>query len=251
MGSGSRGLNPREVTRSPEIHKPGPEVQLQKEAHVVLNGKKPKPVQWTSVPKVGSMYVMGHRGQGKSALAWYIADTYRKKAGYPKAVAAYSFPKEAQKALPKWITHIDTTAAVSGLKKPHIIVIDESVFYVNSRRSQSTDNLDFTKLLAVVRHKGHLLIFISQTSRQVDIQVIEGFDLVLMKAPSLLQVRSARAELRPEIEEAFQLFSTMRGDTRKRVFMFDPHKGGKGMLSASMPTWWTQKVSKAYSSVII
>jgi hypothetical protein len=215
------------------------------------NGKKLKPVRWSSVPKVGSIYIMGHRGQGKSALAWYIADTYRKRVGYPKRVAAYSFPPEAAKALPKWITHIDTTSAVSALKKPHIIVIDESVFHVNSRRSQSTDNLDFTKLLAVIRHKGHLLIFISQTSRQVDIQVIEGFDLVLMKAPSLLQVRSARAELRPEIEEAYDLFSDMKGDTRKKVFMFDPHKGGRAMLAASMPSWWTQKVSKAYSAVVI
>jgi len=218
---------------------------------MIQSAKKPKPVRWDSIPKVGSIYIMGHRGQGKSALAWHIADTYRKKAGYPRGVAAYSFPPEAIKALPKWITHVDSTSEISALKKPHIIVIDESVFHVNSRRSQSTENLDFTKLLAVVRHKGHLLIFISQTSRQVDIQVIEGFDLVLMKAPSLLQVRTAREQLKPEITEAFNLFSAMRGDTRKKVFMFDPHNGGTAMLPASMPTWWTQRVSKAYSAVVI
>ena len=216
-----------------------------------VHERKLKPVRWSSVPKVGSIYIMGHRGQGKSALAWHIADTHRKKSGYPRRVAAYCFPPAAARALPKWITHIDTTSAVSALKKPHIIVIDESVFHVNSRRSQSSDNLDFTKLLAVIRHKGHLLVFISQTRRQVDIQVIEGVDLVRMKAPSLLQVRAARAELRPEIEEAYGLFSEMRGDTRKKVYMFDPHKGGRAMLPASMPSWWTQKVSKAYSTVVI
>ena len=222
-----------------------------KECAMVIQSKKPNRVDWKSVPKVGSVYIMGHRGQGKSALAWHMADAYRKKAGYPKKVAAFAFPPEAVKALPKWITHVKNIQAVSKLQKPHIIVIDESVFHVNSRRSQSEGNLDFTKLLAVIRHKGHMLIFISQTSRQVDIQVIEGFDLVLMKAPSLLQVRSARAELRPEIEEAYHLFAAMRGDTRKRVFVFDPHKGGKAMLSASMPKWWTQRVSKAYSAVVV
>jgi len=226
-------------------------VERERESMQSVHERKLKPVRWSSVPKVGSIYIMGHRGQGKSALAWHIADTHRKKAGYPRRVAAYCFPPAAARALPKWITHIDTISAVSALKKPHIIVIDESVFHVNSRRSQSSDNLDFTKLLAVIRHKGHLLVFISQTSRQVDIQVIEGFDLVLMKAPSLLQVRSARAELRPEIEEAYSLFSEMRGDTRKKVFMFDPHKGGRGMLPSYMPTWWTQRVSKAYSTVVI
>ena len=218
---------------------------------MVVQAIKKVRVTWKSVPKVGSIYIMGHRGQGKSALAWHIADTYRKKAGYPKRVAAYDFPPEATKALPRWITHVDSTADISALRQPHIIIVDESVFHVNSRRSQSNENLDFTKLLAVIRHKGHLLVFISQSSRQVDIQVIEGFDLVLMKAPSLLQVRAARAELRPEIEEAYQLFSAMRGDTHKKVYVFDPHKGGKSMLGAAMPNWWTQRVSKAYSSVVI
>jgi energy-coupling factor transporter ATP-binding protein EcfA2 len=216
------------------------------------NGKvHSKPVRWTAVPKTGAIYILGHRGQGKSALAWHLADSHRRKTGYPSAVAAYRFPPAAAKALPKWITHVSTTSALSALKKPHVVVIDESVFHINSRRSQSDKNIDFTKLLAVIRHKGHLLIFISQTSRQVDIQMIEGFDLVLMKAPSLLQVRSARAELRPEIEEAFHLFAKMRGDTRKKVYAFDPHRGGVGMLTAAMPAWWTQKVSKAYGSVVI
>jgi len=141
--------------------------------------------------------------------------------------------------------------AISLLKKPHIIVIDEAVFHVNSRQSMAKSNIDFTKLLAVIRHKGHLLVFISQTSRQVDIQLIEGFDLILMKAPSLLQVRSARAELRPEVEEAYLMFSQMKGDTRKKVFMFDPHKGSKAMNGASMPTWWTARVSKAYGAVVV
>ena len=212
---------------------------------------KPQRVGWKHVPKDGAVYLLGHRGQGKSALAWWIADTYRRKAGYPKKVAAYAFPADAQKAMPKWITHLQTVKAISLLKKPHIIVIDEAVFHVNSRQSMAKSNIDFTKLLAVIRHKGHLLVFISQTSRQVDIQLIEGFDLILMKAPSLLQVRSARAELRPEVEEAYLMFSQMKGDTRKKVFMFDPHKGSKAMNRASMPTWWTAKVSKAYGAVVV
>ena len=93
---------------------------------MIQSAKKPKPVRWTSIPKVGSVYIMGHRGQGKSALAWYIADTYRKQAGYPNGVAAYSFPPEATKALPKWIVHVDSPSALSTLKRPHIVVIDES-----------------------------------------------------------------------------------------------------------------------------
>ena len=142
---------------------------------------KRKKLTWGAVPKVGSLYIFGHRGQGKSALAWWIADTYRRKAGYPSKVAAYGSPPEAAKALPSWVSQVESPSEVSNLRKPHIIVLDEAVFTVNSRRSQSKQNLDFTKLLAVIRHKDHLMVFISQTSRQVDIQLIEGFDLVIMK----------------------------------------------------------------------
>ena len=120
--------------------------------------KKPKPVGWASVPKVGSIYIMGHRGTGKSTLGWFIADTYRKRAGYPTRVAAYDFPPSATGALPRWITHVKDPKDLSTLKKPHVIVIDEAVFHVNSRRSQSSENMDFTKLLAVIRHT-HVQIY--------------------------------------------------------------------------------------------
>ena len=47
------------------------------------------------------------------------------------------------------------------------------------------------------------------------------------------------------------LFENMRGDTRKKVYAIDYHYGKKAMLQASMPTWWSNKVSKAYSSVSV
>tara|TARA_R100000008_G_C3464079_1_gene105647 strand:- start:284 stop:523 length:240 start_codon:yes stop_codon:yes gene_type:complete len=74
-------------------------------------------------------------------------------------------------------------------------------------------------------------------------------DLVMMKRPTQLHIREARTSFAPEIQEAYDLFNRMRGDTRKKVFVVDYHYGAKAMLPAYMPTWWNSKVSKAYSSV--
>ena len=43
----------------------------------------------------------------------------------------------------------------------------------------------------------------------------------------------------------------MRGDTRKKVFVVDFHYGRKTMLSAKMPTWWSEKISKSFSSASV
>ena len=66
---------------------------------------------WKSIPTNGLVIVEGQRGQGKTALAWYIAEVKRQeKRG--KRVIAFGMPLQGQKALPKWITHMNTLEEV-------------------------------------------------------------------------------------------------------------------------------------------
>ena len=206
-------------------------------------------ISWKSLPSNGLIVVEGQRGQGKTSLAWYLAETKRvEKRG--KRVIAFGMPDVAKKALPKWITHMQSLEEVSKAK-PSIVIIDEAAFIANSRRAMQETNIEWLKLIAICRHKDHLLIFIHQQSRQLDIQIMMDADLVLLKRPTQLHLRGARAEFKPEIQEAYALFENMRGDTRKKVYAIDYHYGKKAMLQASMPTWWSNKVSKAYSSVSV
>tara|TARA_R100001126_G_scaffold98267_1_gene72383 strand:- start:887 stop:1294 length:408 start_codon:yes stop_codon:yes gene_type:complete len=133
--------------------------------------------------------------------------------------------------------------------KPSIIIVDEAAFIAGSRDAMSSTNKEWLKLIAICRHKDHLLIFIHQQSRQLDVQIMMDADLVLMKRPTQLHIREARPSFAPEIQEAYDLFNRMRGDTKKKVYVVDYHYGAKAMLPAYMPTWWNSKVSKAYSSV--
>ena len=209
---------------------------------------KPRTISWANMPKEGVLVVTGHRGEGKSALAWWIAESLRTK--HKKKIAALGIPKEARKAMSKRVTHVDTVEQVSDLK-PHIVVVDEAAIVANARSAMKTANQIWLKLIAVCRHKGHLLIFVNLHNRQLEVQILMDADYVLMKRPTLLHLKFCRPEFRKELKEAYELFGKMRGEiaSKKKVYVVDYHSGNAKMLSSSMPKWWNDRVSKAYSAV--
>lgn len=219
----------------------------------ILQKEKAKGVRnlrWDKMPRTGIILVTGFRGEGKTALSWWIADTLRKTKGYPNHVATYGLPAAGQALLPKWARNSAANPAAIAAMKPSIIVADEAAFTLNARRAMSDDSVQMTKLFAICRHKGHLMIFISQTSRQIDIQIVEQSDLVLMKKPSALQVKTARRELREQTQEAFASLVEKR-DSKAWVYAYDPLTDASKLLAAAMPKWWTSKISTMYAGATI
>ena len=201
------------------------------------------------IPSNGLVIVEGQRGQGKTSLAWYLAELKRtEKRG--KRVVAFGMPEAGRKALPRWITHMHTLEEVSKAK-PSIVVIDEAAFVANSRRAQQESNIEWLKLIAICRHKDHLLIFVSQHNRQLDVQILADADLVIMKKPSLLHLRFTRPEFKPELEQAYHEFQAIKGDTRKYAYVVDYHNGNAKMLRCQLPKFWSEKISKAYAEMSI
>jgi hypothetical protein len=207
-------------------------------------------IAWSKMPTSGIVLVTGFRGEGKTALSWWMADFLRKEKGYPTNVIAYGLHKNGVKLLPKWAQNSASKPSELAAAKPSIIVADEAAFSANARRSMSDDSVQLMKLFAICRHKGHLMIFISQTSRQVDIQIVEQSDLLLMKKPSALQVKTARRELREQTQAAFTLLSAKR-DSKASVYVYDPKTDAGKLLAASMPKWWTKKLSTMYAGATL
>ena len=208
-------------------------------------------ITWAKMPTEGVVVITGHRGEGKSALAWWFAEETKKKITRRKKrtqIAALGIPEAARKALPKRIKHIDSVEEVADLK-PSIVVLDEASFIANSRRSQSANNVMWLQLIAVCRHKGHLLIFINQHNRQLDVQILADADYVIMKKPTALHLRFCRTEFKPELKKAFDAFNALRGDSKKKAYAVNYHTAESVMLPSRMPTWWSDRVSKAYGTV--
>ena len=206
-------------------------------------------ISWARMPKEGVIIITGFRGEGKSALAWWLAQEL--KAKHKKPIAAFGMPEAARKTLPKRVKHVDTLRDISDLK-PSIVIVDEASFTANARSAMSKANRTWLKLVAVSRHKGHCLIFIAQNSRQLDVQLAMEGDVHLMKRPSELQVESCRPEFKKRTLEAYEAFKAMnRKSTKRKVYAVNFHEGEAKMLPARMPAWWNDKVSKAYSTVVI
>ena len=210
---------------------------------------KDRPITWRRIPKEGVLVITRHRGERKAAVAGWLAQDIQSRTTPKKRVVALGTPDEAKKALPKrGIAHVKTVEEVADLK-PSIVILDEAAFLANSRRSQSAQNVMWLQLIAICRHKGHLLIFINQHNRQLDIQILADADYVIMKRPTVLHLRSCRAEFEPELKNAFEEFNKMRGNTKKKAYVVDYNSGNASMLTARMPTWWNDKVSKAYGAI--
>ena len=61
---------------------------------------KEKPITWRRIPKEGVLVITGHRGEGKSALAWWLAQDIQLRTSPKKKIVALGIPDEAKKALP-------------------------------------------------------------------------------------------------------------------------------------------------------
>jgi len=92
-----------------------------------------------------------------------------------------------------------------------------------------------------------LLFLITQHTRQLDVGLAMEPDVTVFKQPSLLHIRFARPELKPEVAEAWTRFQSARGDKRAWSFVVDFHEGKKGFLKNKLPTFWSQALSEAYS----
>lgn len=212
------------------------------------NGVKPKPIRsWSILPKEGIILVTGDIDEGKSATVWWLAEQHHKAGG---RVAAYGIPKQARRALPRWVnTRVASVKDVARLRHPHLVVVDEAAINANARRAMSEDNVDWTKLAAIVRHKGHTLYHIAQHNRQPDPALVTAARVGIMKRPSILHLRFSRPELLPELKEAYDLFSRMRGNTRKKAFLVSYRNGATGLLTTHMPSFWSDKLSRAFAAV--
>jgi len=206
------------------------------------NGKKL--TRWTQVlPKEGVACLYGHRRKGKSGTAWWLIEDLHKKG---KKIAAFMFPKKAAHLIPKWVKKVYTIADLKKLRG-YVVVADEMALHAFARDHQSDSNKELYKLMAVSGQCHQLLILICQHTRQLDVGLAMEPDVMILKQPSLLHIRFARPELKPELQQAFDAFQGARGDKRGFAFVVNYHNGDTGFLRTKLPTFWSEKLSEAYA----
>ena len=63
-------------------------------------------------------------------------------------------------------------------------------------------------------------------------------------------MKTARPELKTQVKMSLALLDQKR-NSKAWVYVYDPKTDAGKLLSSAMPAWWTEKLSKSYSAVVL
>lgn len=179
--------------------------------------------------------ILGARGSGKTALGVKLLENLYSR--NKKKCYAMGFNEEE---MPSWI---DVVEQVNEIGNDSFVLIDEGGVLFSSRRAMSSPNKLLGDLILVARHKNISIIFISQNSSNLDVNIIRQADYIMLKPSSLLQKdfeRKKVKEIYSETEKDFKKFREEKGSTYLYSDEF------RGFVSNPLPSFWNERVSKSF-----
>jgi len=179
--------------------------------------------------------ILGARGSGKSAIGMKLLENFQNKT--KKNIYAMGFNKED---LPKWI---NTAEDIKEIQNDSIVLIDEGGITFSSRKSMSNANQLLSQLLFIARHKNLTILFITQNSSNLEVNVLRQADFLILKPSSLLQKdfeRKIIKDIYSSIGKGFLDHKHIQGLTYIHSDKF------QGFITNELPSFWNTKVSKAF-----
>jgi len=179
--------------------------------------------------------ILGARGSGKTAFGVkYLENVHAK---YNKKCYAIGFRKEE---MPDWIAGVEN---IEEIGNNAFVLIDEGGILFSSRNSMSNANKLLSELILVARHKNLSILFISQNSSNLDINILRQADFLILKPSSLLQHNFERKIIQNIYKEAqphFEEFGNEKGLTH--IYSGD----FKGYVANPLPSFWGTNISKSF-----
>jgi len=179
--------------------------------------------------------ILGARGSGKTAFGVKFLENSRAKHN----TKCYAIGFNA-KEMPDWITVVQN---IEELGNDSMVLIDEGGVLFNSRDSMSNANKLLGDLILVARHKNLTILFISQNSSNLDINILRQADFLVLKPSSLLQRNFERKIIQNIYEGAQENFANFKdepGITHIYAGEFN------GFVSNPLPSFWGNKISKSF-----
>lgn len=186
--------------------------------------------------------ITGGRGQGKTAIAFDLAEKYHKETDFK--VYVIGIPIGKQKLFPCWFKFVEN---LDEIPNGSMIVVEESGINFESTRNKKGKKvtlLEYT--LEICRHKDLRLVFINIHSAGVNVDIVRSVDVLIIKQPSFLQARMERPALRKLTKDAQEKFNAIAESERKRhAYMIS--NSCEGMITNGLPSFWSSNISTSYS----
>lgn len=179
--------------------------------------------------------VLGSRGSGKTAFGIKLLENIQSKC--KKKCYAMGFKEEE---MPSWINVISN---ISEIENNSFILIDEGGILFNSRKSMNSANKILSDLILISRHKNLSILFISQNSSNLEVNILRQADFIVLKKSSLLQKEFERKIIQKFYEEtltSFKKFDKIVG----LAYIYS--NNFKGFVSNTLPSFWKESISKSF-----
>jgi len=179
--------------------------------------------------------ILGARGVGKSAFGLKTLENIYARSH--KKIFAMGFKEES---LPLWIKSI---TSVKEIENNSYVLIDEGGILFSSRKSMSNPNKLLSDLILIARHKNINIIFISQNSSNLDVNILRQADYLVLKPSSFLQKdfeRKKIQELYGSLENHFKRYNEDKGLSYIHSDKFC------GFVSNPLPSFWGRNLSKSF-----
>ena len=187
----------------------------------------------SSKSKIG--IILGARGTGKTAIGMKILENIYSKG--KRKLYAIGFKSED---MPSWIEVIDN---IEKINNDSTVLIDEGGVLFSSRNSMTKPNKLLSQLILIARHKNLNILFISQNSSNLDVNILRQADYLILKPTSLLQGDFERKKIKDiyqDIQKDFKKHQNIKGITYIYSEIF------RGFISNPLPSFWSTNISKSF-----
>jgi len=204
----------------------------------VVHGDKENFKKWEdkvfkSDSKIG--VILGARGSGKTAFGIKFLENAHHKT--KKKCFALGFNPDE---LPSWIKVVPD---ISKIENDSFVLIDEGGILFSARKAMSNANKLLSDLILISRHKNLNILFISQNSSNLDINILRQADFLILKPSSLLQRNFERKiiqKLYDGVQDSFEKHKEKPGITYIYSDLFE------GFVNNPLPSFWTGSISKSF-----
>lgn len=182
-----------------------------------------------ALPSTGVVMVSGSKGSGKSYFAFDIAFEMSQRG---HRVVWVGPPI----SLPDWIAYAPD---ISHLKEGDFAIIDEAANAINARRAMSGRNVETTERFPTLRHAGVKVLIITQTTKRVDIAVVEFADIHVKKDYSAIYGQKTERFDEDIFDRYLNIGMQEWNFIRSSTFT--------GMVLGNELDWYDDEIGKTYS----
>ena len=200
----------------------------------------PSDHQWLGlVPHPAVTVIVVPRGSGKSHLAHRLLELLRVHAD-PYVVG----PASLRALLPK---EIGVVQRLEDVPPGAAVLIDEAYLAFGARNSMTAAGRGIGELVNLSRQRGWSLIFVTQDSRQLDVNILSQADVIAIKGVNEIGREFERRELRALTDRAAAAFATIQGDRRPWTWVCSTKTGFSGLVRHEPASYWRPALSNAFA----